>query len=142
MLGSHVIRAWSSTQGVVALSSGEAEYYALIKGSSMANGIQAMMDDLAIHLEVILHTDSSAAKGMASRSGLGKTRHIAVAYLWLQEKVARKELSVVKVKGEDNPADLFTKHLPERIMEKHRAALGCEYRDGRHPLMPRVNRGP
>ena len=31
-LGSHVIKTWSATQGVVALSSGEAEYYGIVKG--------------------------------------------------------------------------------------------------------------
>ena len=34
MLGSHLIKAWSSTQASVALSSGEAEYYSLTIGMS------------------------------------------------------------------------------------------------------------
>ena len=32
-LGSHVIRTWSHTQSVIALSSGEAEYYGMVKGA-------------------------------------------------------------------------------------------------------------
>ena len=31
MFGSHLIKSWSSTQNVIALSSGEAEYYGLVK---------------------------------------------------------------------------------------------------------------
>ena len=30
-LGSHVVKTWSTTQSVIALSSGEAEYYGMVK---------------------------------------------------------------------------------------------------------------
>ena len=35
------LKAWSTTQGVVALSSGEAEYYAPVKGASEDLGFQS-----------------------------------------------------------------------------------------------------
>ena len=34
MFGSHFAKSWSSSQGVVALSSGEAEFYGIAKGAS------------------------------------------------------------------------------------------------------------
>ena len=34
MLGEHVVKTWSCTQSVIALSSGEAEYYGMVKGGS------------------------------------------------------------------------------------------------------------
>eukprot|EP00972_Heterocapsa_arctica_P103210 15210078-Heterocapsa_arctica.AAC.1 len=34
MHGSHCIRSWSTTQSVIALSSGEAELYGIVKGAS------------------------------------------------------------------------------------------------------------
>ena len=34
MLGKCVVKTWSSNQSVIALSSGEAEYYALVKGAT------------------------------------------------------------------------------------------------------------
>ena len=46
-LGNHVLRSWSTTQSVIALSSGEAEYYALLKGAAVGAGVQAMADDMA-----------------------------------------------------------------------------------------------
>ena len=64
--GGHVIRAWSSTQSVIAPSSGEAEYYAALKGMSIAMGVRAMLRDMGAYPEIVLKTDSSAAKGMAS----------------------------------------------------------------------------
>ena len=35
-LGDHLIKTWSITQAVIALSSGEAEYYGIVKGASIA----------------------------------------------------------------------------------------------------------
>ena len=140
MLGQHLLGAWSSTQGVVALSSAEAEYYAMLKAASLGSGMQAMCDDIGIHMRLVIHTDSSAAKGISARRGLGKVRHMAVAYLWLQEKLSKKELEVRKVAGSENPADLMTKYLTEAVMEAHRERLECVYEDGWLPIMPRVNR--
>ena len=40
MLGQHMIKSWSSTQSVIALSSGEAEYYSMVKGGSIGLGVQ------------------------------------------------------------------------------------------------------
>ena len=137
MIGSHCIRTWSSTQPSVTLSSGEAEYYGLVKAAGAGLGHQSLMSDLGVALPVVAWTDSSAALGIASRSGLGKLRHLETHTLWLQEKVRTKAITVRKVRGEVNPADLFTKHLPSR--EKIHQLIGffgCEYRDGRAASAP------
>ena len=49
-LGNHAVKSWSSTQAALALSSGEAEYNGLVKGSSVAIGIREMLRDLGIDL--------------------------------------------------------------------------------------------
>ena len=137
MIGQHCIRTWSSTQPSVTLSSGEAEYYGLVKAAGAGLGHQALMNDLEIDLPVRAWTDSSAALGIATRSGLGKIRHLETHTLWLQEKVRTGAITVKKVRGEVNPADLFTKHLPSR--EKVHQLLnlfGCEYREGRPSAAP------
>ena len=112
MIGEHCLRTWSSTQPSVTLSSGEAEYYGLVKAAGAGLGHQSLMLDLDIKLPVRAWTDSSAALGIASRSGLGKLRHLETHTLWLQEKVRTGAIAVKKVRGEVNPADIFTKHLP------------------------------
>ena len=35
MLGQHMVKSWSNTQSVLALSSGEAEYYGMVRGASI-----------------------------------------------------------------------------------------------------------
>ena len=137
MIGSHCIRTWSSTQASVTLSSGEAEYYGLVKAAGAGLGHQSLMDDLGLHLPVRVWTDSSAALGIASRSGLGKLRHLETHTLWVQEKVRTGAITLKKVWGEVNPADLFTKHLPSREKVHQLLGLfGCEYREGRAESAP------
>ena len=68
MFGSHVIRSWSTTQNVIALSSGEAEYYSMVKGSTMGMGVKALGSDMDVVIGAIeVSTDAIAAKGIASR---------------------------------------------------------------------------
>ena len=83
-----------------------------------------------------LFTDAEAAKGIASRTGLGKTRHIDVHYLWVQERVRDGSIRLHKVRGTDNPADLMTKHLHSASIIKFSEVLNFSYKDGRHVLTP------
>ena len=55
--------------------------------------------------------DSSTAKSIASRSGVGKVRHLDTKALWVQEAVRTGRLSLHKVRGDANPANLLTKPL-------------------------------
>ena len=137
-MGSHVVRTWSSTQAVIALSSGEAEYYGMVKGSSLAMGMRSMCRDFGVELGIVLHTDASAAVGIANRTGLGKVRHIEVNQLWLQSKVRDGIVVIKKVDGEKNLSDALTKHVDGKKLEWHVKELGGEVRRGRHPLMPEV----
>ena len=67
------------------------------------------MGDLGWKREVRLWTDSAAAKAIASRSGLGRTRHVETKFLWIQAAVKEGRLNLVKVHGKSNPADWLTK---------------------------------
>ena len=132
MLGGHVLKTWSSTQPTVSLSSGEAEFYGVVKASGLALGQQSIMRDLGIDLPVRVWTDSSAAMGICARQGLGKLRHIATHTLWVQERVRSGAIELRKVRGEVNPADVFTKHLTSRDrVESLMKLFNCEFSSGR-----------
>ena len=111
MLGEHMIKCWSATQASLALSSGEAEYYGVVRGTGIGLGQQALGRDAGFVLPVRVWTDSSAAMGTAARQGLGKLRHLECHSLWVQQRLRRKEFELRKVDGTKNPADLFTKHM-------------------------------
>ena len=71
----------------VTLSSREAECYGIVKGASVGLGLSRVLTDFGVETKVVIHTDSSAAKSLASRKGLGKARHIKVNQLWIKDKV-------------------------------------------------------
>ena len=71
--GRQLIKTWSLAQAVIALSSGEAEYYGMVTGASLSLGTQSLLDDLGIEVEVHVYTGSSAAKRIASRKELGRS---------------------------------------------------------------------
>ena len=109
--GQHVLKHSSNMQSTIALSTGESEYYALVKGGSTGLGIQSLFADYGhgIKAAVTIESDSNAAKGTVNRVGLGKARHIQTRYLWLQERVAKNHLKVVHVPGKQNRSDVLTK---------------------------------
>ena len=55
---------------------------------------------------------------MASRRGGGRVRRLHSQVLWVREAVARRELTIARVPGCDNPADSGTKHLALREMHE------------------------
>ena len=86
-----MIKSWSTNQTVIALSSGEAEYYGMVKGGSMGLGSKAILEDLGVHLSepIEFKTDASAAIGISCRLGAGKVRHVEVNRLWSQHRIAK-----------------------------------------------------
>ena len=137
LLGSHILKTYSSTQPTISLSSGEAEFYGVVKGSGAALGQQSLFADLGIALQVRVWTDSSAAIGICSRQGLGKLRHIDTQALWVQERVRTKSIILKKVRGELNPADLLTKFIVGKDKIDQLVSLyGLVFRDGRAASAP------
>ena len=76
VLGSHLVKSWSSTQTSVSLSSVESEFYGVVKAGGVSLGYQALLRDLGIDLDARVSTDSSTTMGICGRQGLGRFRHI------------------------------------------------------------------
>ena len=110
LLGQHCIKTWSLTQSSIALSSAEAEYYAMVEGATKGIGVRTMLGEIGLEVKLTLATGSSAAKSLASRRGIGKIWHLDTKWLWLQAEVASGSIRLEKVPGEKNPADLLTKY--------------------------------
>ena len=139
MLGNHLVKSWSTNQTVIALSSGEAEYYSMVKAGSVALGIESLMKDLGVEDtgSIAIKTDASAAIGIGSRIGIGKVRHIEVNQLWLQEKVASGRFKIIKVPSHENLADALTKGVDVTTIGIHVARVNAEILQDRHTLAPK-----
>ena len=135
-LGSHLVRHWSSTQATIALSSGEAEYAALVKAAGIMLGFRNMLRDAGADASLSLECDSSAAIGVASRNGLGKLRHLDVHLLWLQQHIRNRTVTLIKVEGPKNVADVLTKHVKREVLDEHVRALRLRDLEGRAESAP------
>lgn len=130
-IGDHVIKTWSKTQSTVALSSAEAELTGICQSASEGLGLQAICCDLGLSLPLRVHSDAAAAIGICRRRGLGRVRHLAIADLWVQDRVRARDFTLHKVAGQENVADLLTKYLPRADHDKPVKDLGLLVEEGR-----------
>ena len=136
MWGEAVIKAWSRTQTLIALSSGESELAAVTKAAAEALGVQSVLSDFGVTVKLEIHSDATAAIGICKRQGLGRVRHLATADLWVQQRVRSKDLKLFKLPGKENPSDLMTKYKSGPEASKFLSMLGIQKRDGRPKLAP------
>ena len=133
-----MVKHWSSTQRVVTLSSAEAELTGIVKGSTEGLGLRSLAADLGWTSILKIFTDSSAAVGICKRTGIGKVRHLATGQLWVQDRIRTKDFELYKVVGNDNPADMLTKHLTREVLDKHLDFAGMKRKTGRADTAPTI----
>ena len=109
--GEHLVDSWVASDQVRALSSGAAELCGTVDGLARGIFTKHMYEEMGRTINIDVETDSTAANGMCSRTGVGKTRHIQVRWLWIQEAIRDKIVRLGKVRGTDNEADMGTKDL-------------------------------
>ena len=136
MVGGAQVKHWSKTQSTIALSSGEAELVGIGSGCAQGLGMQSLAADMGWQLKLSVHSDATAAIGIAKRRGLGKIRHLHCTDLWIQERVRNGDLQLHKILGTDNPADMYTKYVDAGIMEKALRKQNLFFMEGRAKLAP------
>eukprot|EP00971_Amphidinium_carterae_P334209 6469355-Amphidinium_carterae.2 len=93
----------SRTQCTIALSSAEAELYAMGQATIEAQHIKHVIQEMTIpnlskNINMSINTDSSAGKAVASRLGLNKkTKHVQLKYLYMQDIVQRGEMTITNL---------------------------------------------
>ena len=110
-LGGCTILTYSGTQGSPALSSAEAERYAIGSGACEGLFICAVAKELSVDLKLVVYSDSTATISQNLKMGLGRMKHVELRFLFVKDLVKREKLSLCKILGTDNPADLGTKVL-------------------------------
>eukprot|EP00435_Cladocopium_sp_Y103_P024696 s2951_g6.t1 len=102
----------SRSQKLVALSSCESEFHAMISCISDAVFIKFCAEFVfGEEVKHLHYTDSSSARQLASRQGTGRMRHLSGKLLWLQERTQDKAVELRQVGTSYNIADIATKVL-------------------------------
>ena len=111
------VYAFSRRQGVQSTSSAEAELY---------GACSVCLEWLGYEVDYRLHVDSSSAKATIRREGVGKVKHLDVRSLWLQQERQQHGLNMMKIPGEQNPADLGTKSHGVQRFEMLKRLIGLK----------------
>ena len=131
-----LVKTWAKTLPTLALSTGESELGATVRGAAEALGMKSIMQDLGYSLTVALSSDATAAIGMTKRVGLGAVRHLSTADLWIQQMVRHHRLKLEKWAGPQNPSDLMTKHLDRTTICSHLERIDMRSIPGRAECAP------
>ena len=138
MIGGCCVKHYAKTQTTIALSSGEAELHGIAQGCAQALGIQSLCRDMGWSLKIVVHSDATAAIGIARRKGLGRIRHLDVTDLWIQDKIRSRQMELRKVEGTKNCADVLTKYVDRPSMEAALKTMNMEKMDGRPECAPQT----
>ncbi len=107
----------SVTQGIIALSSTEAEFYASNRSAASGLQINFFLVEMNWYIQLRVWSDSSAGRGIMSRLGSGRVRHIEARYLWSQEALRAGKFLLRKSETDTNVADIGTKSLDASRLE-------------------------
>ena len=134
MRGLSCIRTYSKGQAVISLSSGESEYYGLVSAISHLLGDGAMAKDWGIQFRLRVWMDASAGISIGSRRGLGRVKHIDTVFLWVQQIVTQWRVRLGKKGADEMLADILTKPVNEKIMERMLRGMAFFFEEGKHRL--------
>ena len=117
----------SRTQSTIALSSAEAELYAINTGATEALHIRSFLTEALNKkkVNIRIHTDSSSGKSIATRIGSSKkAKHIELKHLFIQQLVLNDVVRIIKINTLVNPADIFTKYVATETLLRHLTEVG------------------
>ena len=136
-VGQNVLFQYVRSQRTTALSSCESEYLAMASVVSEGILVGKVLSFLAgRERSLVARCDSSSARSLAMRSGVGRIRHLSARVMWVQELTRSGLLQVRSIPTLVNPADVGTKPLTAKriavlanligLVDKDETPLGIE----------------
>ena len=122
------VLTYSRTQASRALSSCEAELYALGSAASESLQLIALLTEQGWCADPpLIYCDSSSALQLTGRRGQGRLKHVEVRLLAIQDWRQAGRLHTAKIDTSENISDVLTKHVVRATLEALRPWLGiCE----------------
>jgi len=123
------VLTYSRTQAVQALSSCEAELYAMGSLSKEAMFLVTFLQEQGLattDMVPTIYSDSSSAIRVGCRLGLQKQKHIELRYLALQTWKQQKRVQFAKIGTDANDSDFLTKYVSYEIMRRCMHEIGLK----------------
>ena len=120
--------SWSAVkQKSIALSSTEAEYYAMTHAFKEALWLRTFLSVLKFPVPrpFPILSDNQAACSLSNSPAISaRSKHIDIRHHFIRDHVQAGSFSTTWIPTADMPADIFTKVLPFPIFSRHRDVLG------------------
>ena len=109
-------------QRIIALSSTEAEFYALSEAGKLALYVRSILNELNMsqHVATSVYEDNKGCLHMSQNQKPTKnTRHVDLRHFAVIDWVAQDLLLVKKISTHDNSSDTLTKSLGKTLFHRH-----------------------
>ncbi|KAJ3510499.1 hypothetical protein NLJ89_g4639 [Agrocybe chaxingu] len=120
--------SWSAVkQKSIALSSTEAEYYAMTHAFREAIWLRLFLSTMnfPVPKPFPILTDNQAALKLASSPSISsRSKHIDIRHHFIRSHISDGSFTASWIPTADMPADIFTKSLPFTAFSRHRDVLG------------------
>ena len=120
--------SWSAVkQKSIALSSTEAEYYAMTHAFKEAIWLRTFLSLLKFPVPrpFPILSDNQAACSLSNSPAISaRSKHIDIRHHFIRDHVQAGSFSTTWIPTADMPADIFTKPLPFPVFSRHRDVLG------------------
>jgi len=115
----------SKIQKTVALSSAEAEYYAISVAAQEIAWISQVLSEILMgtmeHSIPILHCDNRAAISISSKDiHHNRTKHIDIRHHFIRDEIQQKKLQIEWISTKEQVADILTKPLGNILFQGFR----------------------
>ena len=128
MLGSHMIKSWSLNQAVVSLSSGEADYYASVRGVAIDMGIRSMLQEMCQRERNRYQDRRKRCNRNSKEKRIGKGQAHRCEPVMDSRKSIFRNLPSIKSRNQRNIIDVLTKNVSRQEMEWHMAMTHQEFK--------------
>ena len=118
--GNHTVKSGSTLQSLTALSVGEAEFYAVVKGDQVGLSLRSFYHGLRIPMKVEIQSDSSSANSLTDRLGAGQRNTLTRGTFGYNSEY-KTEISVSRrcLPAAKNGADVETEPVSASVLQQH-----------------------
>ena len=113
-MGTGAISWCSKLQGLVTLSTTEAEYVAATSAGQEILWLRNLFTELGYNLSSpsMLYVDNQSAMSVAKNpEHHGRMKHLDLRFYWLRDEVEKGSIYIQHLQTEEMPADILTKAL-------------------------------
>jgi len=117
----------SKKQTLIVLSTTEAEYTALTRGTRKCIWLRKLYAELRYKQAgpVLLYTNSEGTQALAYNPQFhAQTKHFDISHHYTHEKISQNKVSIHHCTDKQQTADILTKALPRDKHERHATELG------------------